>query len=60
MKKIVDYIRRQLSFRVSMWVVLFAAIIFAETREVGLSFWLGISLIIISVFLQSRRTVTSS
>ena len=40
-----------------VYSILFAAIIFAETREVGLSFWLGITLIVISVFLQSRRTL---
>ncbi|MBR3012687.1 MAG: DMT family transporter [Bacteroidales bacterium] len=43
-----------------VYSILFAAIIFAETREVGPSFWLGISLIVISVVLQSRRTVTPS
>lgn len=38
-----------------VYSIIFAAIIFGETREVGPSFWLGISLIAISVFLQSRR-----
>ena len=38
-----------------VYSILFAALIFGETREVGLSFWLGLILIIISVALQSRR-----
>lgn len=38
-----------------VYSILFAAIIFGETREVGPSFWFGISLIIISVLLQTRR-----
>ncbi len=38
-----------------VYSILFAALLFGETREVGPSFWLGISLVIISVFLQSRR-----
>lgn len=38
-----------------VYSILFAAVLFGETREVGLSFWLGIALIVISVFLQSRR-----
>lgn len=38
-----------------VYSILFAALIFGETREVGLSFWLGLILIIISVALQSCR-----
>ena len=38
-----------------VYSIIFAAILFGETREVGPSFWAGISLIIISVLLQSRR-----
>ena len=40
-----------------VYSIIFAAIIFGETREVGPSFWFGISLVIISVFLQSRRSI---
>ena len=43
-----------------VYSIIFAAIIFGETREVGPSFWFGISLVIISVFLQSRRSLTSA
>ena len=38
-----------------VYSILFAALLFGETREVGPSFWIGISLVAISVFLQSRR-----
>ena len=38
-----------------VYSIIFAAFLFGETREVGPSFWAGISLIVISVFLQSRR-----
>ena len=38
-----------------LYSILFAAIIFGETREVGPSFWAGLVLIVISVVLQSRR-----
>ena len=38
-----------------LYSILFAAIIFGETREVGPSFWTGLVLIVISVVLQSRR-----
>jgi drug/metabolite transporter (DMT)-like permease len=41
-----------------VYSIIFAAIIFGETREVGLSFWLGIALVLISVALQSRRQLT--
>ena len=40
-----------------VYSIIFAAIIFGETREVGPSVWFGISLVIISVFLQSRRSI---
>ncbi len=33
----------------------FAALLFGEFREVGLSFWLGITLIVISVLIQTKR-----
>lgn len=38
-----------------VYSILFAAVLFGETREVGLSFWLGLALIILSVWLQTRR-----
>ena len=38
-----------------VYSIAFAAIIFGEQREVGWSFWTGLSLIIISVLLQNRR-----
>ena len=38
-----------------VYSIAFAAIIFGEHREVGLSFWLGISLIVISVLIQTWR-----
>lgn len=38
-----------------IYSIVFAAVIFGETREVGPSFWAGLALIIISVALQSRR-----
>ena len=38
-----------------VYSIIFAALIFGETREVGLSFWAGLTLIVISVALQSRR-----
>ena len=41
-----------------VYSILFAAIIFGETREVGLSFWVGLVLILISVALQSRRQLS--
>lgn len=36
-----------------IYSIAFASILFGETREVGLSFWLGIVLVIISVLLQT-------
>ena len=41
-----------------VYSIIFAALIFGETREVGLSFWAGLTLIVISVALQSRRQLS--
>lgn len=38
-----------------VYSIFFAAILFGETREVGLSFWLGLALIVLSVCLQTYR-----
>jgi len=38
-----------------VYSILFAAVLFGETREVGLSFWGGLALIVLSVWLQTRR-----
>lgn len=38
-----------------IYSIVFAAVIFGESREVRPSFWAGLALIIISVVLQSRR-----
>ncbi|MBO4536836.1 MAG: EamA family transporter [Bacteroidales bacterium] len=38
-----------------VYSIVLAALLFHETREVGWSFWLGLTLIIISVLLQTRR-----
>jgi drug/metabolite transporter (DMT)-like permease len=38
-----------------VYSIVLAALLFHETREVGWSFWLGLSLIILSVILQTRR-----
>jgi drug/metabolite transporter (DMT)-like permease len=38
-----------------IYSIVFAAILFGELQEVNFSFWLGVSLIIISVFIQTRR-----
>ena len=40
-----------------VYSIAFAAVIFGEFREVGLSFWLGIALIVISVLIQTRRVL---
>lgn len=40
-----------------VYSILFAAIIFDETREVGLSFWIGIALVVTSVVLQSMMAM---
>ena len=38
-----------------VYSILFAAILFGETSEVGLSFWAGISLVVVSVVIQTIR-----
>lgn len=38
-----------------IYSIVFASILFGETSEVGLSFWFGITLVIISVILQTYR-----
>jgi drug/metabolite transporter (DMT)-like permease len=38
-----------------VYSIAFAALVFGEFREVGLFFWLGIILIVISVLIQTRR-----
>lgn len=38
-----------------VYSIAFAALLFGEYREVGLSFWLGITLIILSVLIQTWR-----
>lgn len=40
-----------------VYSILFAAIIFDETSEVGLSFWIGVTLVVASVALQSMEAV---
>lgn len=40
-----------------VYSILFAAIIFDETSEVGLSFWIGVALVVASVALQSIEAV---
>ena len=40
-----------------VYSIAFAALLFGEYREVGLSFWLGLSLIVISVLIQTRRVL---
>lgn len=40
-----------------VYSIAFAAILFGELREVNFSFWLGIALIVISVLIQTRRTL---
>ena len=40
-----------------VYSIAFAALLFGEHREVGLSFWLGIALIVISVLIQTRRVL---
>ena len=43
-----------------VYSIFFAALLFGEYREVGLSFWIGISLIVVSVLIQTRRVRTCS
>lgn len=38
-----------------VYSIFFAALLFGETREVGPSFWAGLALIVLSVWLQTRR-----
>ena len=38
-----------------VYSIALAALLFHETREVGWSFWLGLTLIVLSVILQNRR-----
>lgn len=38
-----------------VYSIVLAALLFHETREVGWSFWLGLTLIVLSVILQTRR-----
>lgn len=38
-----------------VYSIIFAALLFGETREVGLSFWAGLALVVLSVWLQTRR-----
>ncbi len=38
-----------------VYSIAFAALLFGELREVGVSFWLGVALIVISVLIQTRR-----
>jgi drug/metabolite transporter (DMT)-like permease len=40
-----------------VYSIAFAALLFGEYREVGFSFWLGITLIIVSVLIQTRRVM---
>lgn len=40
-----------------VYSIALAALLFHETREVGWSFWLGLTLIVLSVILQNRRVV---
>ena len=40
-----------------VYSIAFAALLFGEYREVGLSFWLGIAFIVFSVLIQTRRVV---
>ena len=40
-----------------VYSIAFAALLFGEYREVGLSFWLGLTLIVISVLIQTRRVL---
>ena len=43
-----------------VYSIAFAAILFGELQEVNFSFWLGISLIIISVLIQTRRIIKAN
>ena len=43
-----------------VYSIAFAALLFGEHREVGWSFWLGIALIALSVFIQTRRVTEAT
>ena len=43
-----------------VYSIAFAALLFGEYREVGWSFWLGIALIALSVFIQTRRVTEAT
>ena len=43
-----------------VYSIAFAALLFGEHREVGWSFWLGIALIALSVFIQTKRVTEAS
>ncbi len=43
-----------------VYSIAFAAILFGELQEVNFSFWLGISLIVISVLIQTRRIIKAN
>ena len=43
-----------------VYSIAFAAILFGELQEVNFSFWMGIALILISVLIQTRRTVLAN
>lgn len=42
-----------------LYSILFAALLFGETRELSLPFWVGLALVILSVILQTFRSVRS-
>ena len=43
-----------------VYSIAFAALLFGEHREVGWSFWLGITLIALSVFIQTKRVTKAA
>ena len=43
-----------------VYSIAFAALLFGEHREVGWSFWLGIALVALSVFIQTKRVTEAS
>ena len=40
-----------------VYSIAFAALLFGEYREVNFSFWLGLTLIVLSVLIQTRRVL---
>jgi len=40
-----------------VYSIAFAAVLFGELREVGPSFWIGVTLIVVSVLIQTRRAI---